>query len=164
MITFNNKTTLVDQPSVAEENKVTAGNMNEIKSVYNTEIGDVSNLITSATNVVDAINESVVKLSNLWNGSKSTSGSVSLSDAYTNYDLIAFTIGANSTNNRKTEFIWVKDIIQTNGELNFSIFQSVTVYMTMSGYFASGTSFNISKFTRETWNTGYLISIHGIKF
>ena len=164
MITFNNKTTLVDQPSVAEENKVTAGNMNEIKSVYNTEIGDVSNLITSATNVVDAINESVVKLSNLWNGSKSTSGSVSLSDAYTNYDLIAFTIGANSTHNRRTEFIWVKDIIQTNGELNFSIFQSVTVYMTMSGYFASGTSFNISKFTRETWNTGYLISIDGIKF
>ena len=74
MITFNNKTTLNSQPDIANENKVTASDMNEIKSVYNTEIGDVSNLITTAKNVVDAINESVGKISILWSGSKSTTG------------------------------------------------------------------------------------------
>lgn len=57
MITFANKTTLNPQPSIADENKVTAGDMNEIKSVYNTEIGDVSSLNTSASSVVGAINE-----------------------------------------------------------------------------------------------------------
>ena len=35
MITFNNKTTLNSQPDIANENKVTASDMNEIKSVYN---------------------------------------------------------------------------------------------------------------------------------
>ena len=35
MITFNDKVTLVDQPDIAEENKVTASNMNEIKTQVN---------------------------------------------------------------------------------------------------------------------------------
>ena len=35
MITFNDKVTLVDQPDVADENKVTASNMNEIKTQVN---------------------------------------------------------------------------------------------------------------------------------
>jgi len=35
MITFNDKVTLVDQPDVADENKVTASNMNEIKTQIN---------------------------------------------------------------------------------------------------------------------------------
>ena len=96
MITFNNKTTLNSQPDIANENKVTASDMNEIKSVYNTEIGDVSNLITTATNVVDAINESVGKISILWSGSKSTTGNITLSEAYTNYDFLLVGIQAQS--------------------------------------------------------------------
>lgn len=35
MITFNDKVTLVDQPDVADENKVTASDMNEIKTQIN---------------------------------------------------------------------------------------------------------------------------------
>jgi hypothetical protein len=75
MITFNNKTTLNSQPDIANENKVTASDMNEIKSVYNTEIGDISNLITTATNVVGAINELKENLGGklLWTNSNPSS-------------------------------------------------------------------------------------------
>lgn len=41
-ITYDNKQTLIDQPSIAEINKCTSSNMNEIKSVVNTGI-DVLN-------------------------------------------------------------------------------------------------------------------------
>lgn len=61
MITYNNKSTLNPQPSVADANKVTSGDMNEIKQVVNTnyeEVGDIANLnTTDKTSVVNAINE-----------------------------------------------------------------------------------------------------------
>lgn len=61
MITYDNKTTLNPQPSVADVNKVTSGDMNEIKSVVNTNYGEVGNIAnlntTDKTNVVNAINE-----------------------------------------------------------------------------------------------------------
>jgi hypothetical protein len=61
MITYDNKSTLNPQPSVANANKVSSGDMNEIKSVVNTnygEVGDITNLTTTnKTSVVNAINE-----------------------------------------------------------------------------------------------------------
>lgn len=61
MITYDNKSTLNEQPSVANVNKVTSGDMNEIKQVVNTnygEVGDITNLhTTNKTSVVNAINE-----------------------------------------------------------------------------------------------------------
>ena len=61
VITYDNKSTLNPQPSVADVNKVTSGDMNEIKQVVNTnygEVGDITNLnTTDKTSVVNAINE-----------------------------------------------------------------------------------------------------------
>lgn len=62
-ITYTNKVTLNEQPSVADINKVTDDDMNEIKNVVNTNddnVGDLSNLkTTTKTSVVGAINEMV---------------------------------------------------------------------------------------------------------
>lgn len=60
-ITYTNKETLNSQPSVADANKVTSGDMNMIKSVVNTNYGEVGNITnlktTNKTSVVNAINE-----------------------------------------------------------------------------------------------------------
>jgi hypothetical protein len=61
MITYDNKSTLNPQPSVANANKVSSGDMNEIKSVVNTNYGEVGNIAnlntTDKSSVVNAINE-----------------------------------------------------------------------------------------------------------
>jgi hypothetical protein len=60
-ITYTNKETLNSQPSIADKNKVTSSDMNEIKSVVNTnygEVGDITNLKTdNKQNLVNSINE-----------------------------------------------------------------------------------------------------------
>ena len=62
-ITYTNKETLNSQPSIADKNKVKAEDMNEIKSVVNTnygEVGDITNLnTTTKSSIVDAVNELV---------------------------------------------------------------------------------------------------------
>lgn len=165
MITFNNKTTLNSQPDIANENKVTASDMNEIKSVYNTEIGDVSNLNTTATNVVDAINESIGKISVLWSGSKSTTGNVTLSEAYTNYDFLLVGIQA-QTYSKGSELIPVSDIQQSSSGDNtyeISIFQSSSVYSNMSIKFTNSTTLNIVQIHYAGWNNCILKYVIGIK-
>lgn len=164
MITFNNKTTLNSQPDIANENKVTASDMNEIKSVYNTEIGDVSNLITTATNVVDAINESVGKISILWSGSKSTTGNVTLSEAYTNYDFLLVGIQA-QTYSKGSELIPTSDIVQSTGSNGYeiTIFQSASVYSNMSIQFTNSTTLNIVQIHYASWNNCILKYVIGIK-
>lgn len=57
LITFADKETLNPQPDIARENKVIDDDINEIKNVFNTSVGDSSDLVTTATNVVGAINE-----------------------------------------------------------------------------------------------------------
>lgn len=61
VITYDNKSTLNPQPSVADANKVTSGDMNEIKQVVNTnygEVGDITTLTTTnKSSVVSAVNE-----------------------------------------------------------------------------------------------------------
>lgn len=165
MITFNNKTTLNSQPDIANENKVTASDMNEIKSVYNTEIGDVSNLITTATNVVDAINESVGKISILWSGSKSTTGNVTLSEEYTNYDFLLVGIQA-QTWSKGSELIPTSDIVQSSSGSNgyeITIFQSASVYSNMSIQFTNSTTLNIVQIHYASWNNCILKYVIGIK-
>lgn len=60
-ITYTNKVTLNPQPSIADENKVTSGDMNEIKSSVNTlydNQGDLSSLqTTTKSSLVGAVNE-----------------------------------------------------------------------------------------------------------
>lgn len=165
MITFNNKTTLNSQPDIANENKVTASDMNEIKSVYNTEIGDVSNLNTTATNVVDAINESIGKISILWTGSKSTTGDVTLSEAYTNYDFLLVGIQA-QTYSKGSELIPTSDIVQSSSGSNtyeITTFQSASVYSNMSIQFKNTTTLNIVQIHYAGWNNCILKYVIGIK-
>lgn len=165
MITFNNKTTLNSQPDIANENKVTASDMNEIKSVYNTEIGDVSNLITTATNVVDAINELVGKITTLWSGSKSTTGDITLSEAYTNYDFLLVGIQADSYS-KGSELIPTSDIVQSSSGSNtyeITTFQSASVYSNMSIQFKNTTTLNIIQIHRAGWNNCILKYVIGIK-
>ena len=61
MITYDNKSTLNPQPSIAAKNKVTSDDMNEIKSVVNTnygEVGNITNLTTTdKSSIVNAVNE-----------------------------------------------------------------------------------------------------------
>lgn len=161
MITFNNKTTLNSQPDIANENKVTASDMNEIKSVYNTEIGDVSNLITTATNVVDAINESVGKISILWSGSKSTTGDITLSEAYTNYDFLLVGIQA-QTYSKGSELIPTSDIEHSN-TYEITTFQSTSVYSNMSIQFTNSTTLNIIQIHYAGWTNCNLKYVIGIK-
>lgn len=161
MITFNNKTTLNSQPDIANENKVTASDMNEIKSVYNTEIGDVSNLITTATNVVDAINESVCKISILWSGSKNTTGNITLSEAYTNYDFLLVGIQA-QTYSKGSELIPTSDIEYSN-TYEITTFQSTSVYSNMSIQFTNSTTLNIIQIHYAGWTNCNLKYVIGIK-
>ena len=62
-ITYDDKVTLNEQPSIANVNKVTDDDMNEIKNVVNTNddnVGTLSNLkTTTKTSTVGAINEMV---------------------------------------------------------------------------------------------------------
>ena len=73
-ITYTNKETLNEQPSIADKNKVKADDMNEIKSVVNTnagKVGDLANLDTTSTSsIVAAINEvkGQLKTTEVYNG------------------------------------------------------------------------------------------------
>lgn len=82
-ITYANKVTLNPQPSIADENKVTDDDMNEIKTVVNNNdnnVGDLSNLATNTkSSIVGAINElknaevystTEVKTNKIWIDSK----------------------------------------------------------------------------------------------
>lgn len=67
-ITWANKETLNDQPSIAEKNKVTAGNMNDIKSVVNaactqvdTNTNEISTNTTDITNLKKSVNYSTTE-------------------------------------------------------------------------------------------------------
>lgn len=169
-LTYDNKIQMNENADIPAVNKGRAVDWNEIKTVVNTNddnVGDLSDLnTTDKTSVVSAINEvngKLSKITSLWKGEKNTTGSVTLSDEYSNYDLIAFTIASNNASNRKTEFVWAKDII-INGELNLSIFQSSSVWVSVSGTFTSTTNFNIGGLHNQSWLSVYLIAIDGIKF
>ena len=65
-ITYQNKVALNENPSVADINKVKAGDLNEIKNVVNANdnnVGDLADLkTTDASSVVNAVNELVDKV------------------------------------------------------------------------------------------------------
>ncbi len=64
-ITYDNKVALNENPDIADVNKVTDDDMNEIKSVVSNNannIGDISDLETSVTSsIVGAINSNLIK-------------------------------------------------------------------------------------------------------
>lgn len=71
-ITYTNKETLNEQPSIADINKVTADDMNEIKSVVNNGITTIDEL-TPIT---------------LYDNSNGETGTVNLSDSSANYNYL----------------------------------------------------------------------------
>lgn len=65
-LTYENKETLVNQPDIAAKNKVTAGDMNEIKTVVNgactqvdTNTGAISTINTKVTTMFKIQNETI---------------------------------------------------------------------------------------------------------
>lgn len=204
-ITYEDKETLNPLPSVADKNKVTDDDMNEIKSVVNGAIDQVeantipqqanapdspsendlwidtddnTNLVniddtpsTTSTNpiqnqaITNYVNDTIkTKITTLWSGSKNTTGNITLSDNYNNYDLIAISVAAPTQNDEQVFFIW-KDGISLNAELNYCIYQKTDVYASASCSFTGNTTFNIIKFsTTGSWSNVWIKSIKGIKF
>ena len=141
-ITYADKTALNVNSSIADINKVNASDMNEIKSVVNTNdsnIGDLSSLATDTkTSIVSAINEiknaeaystSEVKTNNVWIDNKpiyrkviektvaaSSSWTSELLSNYgiTNFDYIYFANGSRRIQNNK----YMKEI---NTQINMYI-------------------------------------------
>lgn len=80
-ISYSDKSYINENPSVAATNKITDSDMNEIKSVVNNNATELSNAETTINNV-----KGIMLFST--NGSGTTSGSISLSDTITDYDVI----------------------------------------------------------------------------
>lgn len=115
----------------------------------------------------DYINNLGTKKTTLWAGEKNTTGQVTLNDDITNYDAIGIVISSNATKNRRMDIIYVDDIEITTtgvGEINLSIFQSASVWVSLSGRFTANNVFNVVAVNKSTWNNCFLIAIYGIKF
>ena len=88
-ITYDDKVALNENPSVAEINKVTDNNMNEIKSVVNNNASEPS---TNTTNITTNTNDitSLKKLvpTTLYNNSSGSNGAITLSESAVNYSYL----------------------------------------------------------------------------
>lgn len=123
-ITYDTKVALNPQPSVADVNKVTDDDMNEIKLVVNTnadKIGDLADLdTTDKSSVVGAINEILgkevystneVKTNKVWIDGKPIYRKV---NRFLNYQLV------NSANNLSTGISNMESIISSNFYMKFN--------------------------------------------
>lgn len=161
-ITYTNKVTLNPQPSIADENKVTSGNMNEIKSSVNTlydNQGDLSSLqTTTKSSLVGAVNElksgevyssSEVKTNKVWIDGKpiyrkvlqytySTTGTHQESLSSFNIDTITSYNWNCLVNN--TYIINAYDFQDNNAKCNL-FFDKKKIYM------INGTTWTLAKFT-----------------
>ena len=167
------KTTWENEPS--ESTPINASNLNKIENgIYDNslkveKIGDITNLnTTEKTTLVGAINEvngNLPKITSLWSGSKSTTGNITLSEAYTNYDFLLVGIQADSYS-KGNELIPTSDIVQSSSGSNtyeITIFQSTSVYSNMSIQFTNSTTLNIIQIHRAAWNNCILKYVIGIK-
>lgn len=91
-ITYTDKTTLNPQPSIAEVNKVTATDMNEIKSVVNGLIVNSDSTSQEDTYSSDYLNTKFATFQNipvtLYNNTSGTTGQVNLSETSANFTYI----------------------------------------------------------------------------
>jgi hypothetical protein len=149
-ITFNNKTTLVDQPSVATENKVTASDMNEIKSVVNAN--------ADATVPVE-----------LYNSSSGTTGSINnLADDVSNYKYLEIFYNYNGTR-QSTKIIGNKASLivhTTSNNQTYISFKEVTfsgTSMTVNSYQQWNNVWGTSNVNASNTNGIYVIRIVGYK-
>ena len=109
-------------------------------------------------------NITVPTKTNLWSGSKNTTGNITLSANYKNYDWIAITC---ASPNEECEQIFFANAsgLTNNKELNFVIFQTSSVYASVTCSFTANTTLNIQKFsTTGSWQNFWVKKIDGIKF
>ena len=126
--------------------------MNEIKNVVNGLVKTEKATTDEETYACNYINGLGTKRTTLWSGEQSTTGKVSLSDDITNYDAIGIVISSNTVTTTG------------EGEINLSIFQSSSVWVSISGRFTANNKFNVVSINKGTWKNAYLIAIYGIKF
>ena len=114
-ITYQDKQYLNENLSIADINKVKDTDMNEIKSVVNTNannIGDMSTLTTTNTSsIVGAVNEiNSARLESLWTNSSPTSSfapqSIQLSSS--NYDYLIWIFKFHRSTNRQKSVMCLK--------------------------------------------------------
>lgn len=163
------KTTWENEPS--ESTPINASNLNKIEQgIYDNSlgvetIGNITDLdTTDKTSVVNAINEvngNLPKITSLWSGSKSTTGDVTLSETYTNYDFLLVGIQAQSYS-KGSELIPTSDIVYSN-TYEITTFQSTSVYSNMSIQFANSTTLNIVQIHYAGWINCTLKYVIGIK-
>ena len=157
-------------------NKFFSGNYNDltnkptIPTVNNATLTIQKNGTTVKTFTANAssnvtANITTPTITSLWSGSKNTTGDITLSQSYANFDLIAIAVAAPESTCEQVFFLWGGTITQ-NKELNFAIFQGTETCMSVSCKFTSNTKLNIIKFTNSTWwsNLMWVKSIKGIKF
>ena len=166
-LTYLDKVALNENPDIPDINKVKAQDMNEIKNVVNGLVKTEQATTDEETYSCNYINNLGIKRTALWSGEQSTTGEVSLSDSILNYDAIGIVISSNTPNNRRMDVFYVDDIKITTtgeGEINLSIFQSSSVWVSISGRFTANNKFNVVSINKGTWKNAYLVAIYGIKF
>lgn len=137
-IEFVDKETLNSQPSIADKNKVTANNMNEIKSVVNGACTQVDTNTTDITNLqngeIYSTNE--VKTNKIWIDNKPIYRKV-------------FNLGSMSANQTKSQSIvgiGIETVVSSRGFLNSSSFLNLGLdfYNTDFNYiYVDTTSINV---------------------
>lgn len=151
-ITFANKVTLVNQPDVADENKVTASDMNEIKSVVN----------ANANVTIPVV---------LYNNTSGTTGNITdLSDNVSNYSYLEIYYKMNNTmqstkisGNKASLIVHVTD---TTSHQTYIQFKEVTfsgTSMTVSSYQEWGNNWGSTGITVGNTNNIKVIKILGYK-
>lgn len=152
-ITFANKVTLVNQPDVANENKVTASDMNEIKTAHNDTDNNVNNLI------------GVV----LYNNSTGTTGNITdLSDDVSNYSYLEIFYSYNGSR-QSTKIIGNKASLivhTTSNNQTYLLFKEVSfsgTSMTVNSYQQWNNVWGTSNVNASNTNGIYVIKIVGYK-
>lgn len=172
-ITYDNKVALNENPGIADVNKVTDDDMNEIKSVVNNNannIGDLSNLQTTVTSsLVGAVN--VLAPTILFDNANNSSLDVVLNDSAANYSYLdVFFTDRNS--NARFGYTKVNNPNGNNFGAALITAQASEVQIKCASYSVSGTSITsvyqhaitLKSATPEMWtNNIYIIKVIGYK-
>lgn len=152
-ITYDNKVTLVSQPDVANENKVTASDMNMIKNAHNDTDNNLNNLIGVE----------------LYNNTTGTTGNITdLSDNVSNYSYLEIFYSYNGSR-QSTKIIGNKASLivhTTSNNQTYLLFKEVTfsgTSMTVNSYQQWNNVWGTSNVNASNTNGIYVIKIVGYK-
>lgn len=152
-ITYADKVTLVSQPDVANENKVTASDMNEIKTAHNDTDNNLNNLIGVE----------------LYNNTSGTTGNITdLSDNVSNYSYLEIFYSYNGSR-QSTKIIGNKASLivhTTSNNQTYLLFKEVTfsgTSMTVNSYQQWNNVWGTSNVNASNTNSIYVIKIVGYK-